>query len=272
MTAERFQDGTGSDRAETEIRILLTGARSAFIGPNVIEERYRTAVTTIFVGLEADVLLRCTDAFGARERKSAILAIPPDTACEIEAVGQVAILFTDALRDDCSEIDLGGDEQRIAQLRRDLSEDPMDAGPEVFLHKVFTSAEVTSRQLTRQDMVRVVSEIGRHPEAFPTVDRAAQIAGLSPARFQHVFSETIGVPFRRYRQWRRMGQIVRALANGDSLTEAAYAAGFSNSAHLSAAFKEMFGVRPSVLLGRQVKYCLSEAEFDHGSSTRIADK
>jgi AraC-like DNA-binding protein len=33
-----------------------------------------------------------------------------------------------------------------------------------------------------------------------------------------------------------------------SLTEAAHAAGFTSSAHFSAAFRDMFGMTPSVLL------------------------
>jgi AraC-like DNA-binding protein len=59
---------------------------------------------------------------------------------------------------------------------------------------------------------------------------------------------------------------MRALADGDSLTEAAYTAGFSNSAHLSTAFKAMFWLRPSTLLANQVEYFLTDAEF--GSRAR----
>ena len=262
MEKTRPQDRLGSQRAELPIRIYLTGARSAFIGPNLIQDRYRTAVTTIIVGLAADVALRSVESVGVRETVASFLVIPPDTLCEIEAKGAIAVLFTDALRDDCSRIDLSRVGRRIAPLRASLVDGSLEASPEDFLESIFTSVGVVPRPVSRPDMARVVSEIGRHPEAFPTVEHAAEIAELSPMRFQHVFTETMGVPFRRYRQWRRMGQVIRALANGENLTQAAYAAGFSNSAHLSTAFKDMFGLRPSELLGIHVDYRLSEAEFD----------
>lgn len=45
-----------------------------------------------------------------------------------------------------------------------------------------------------------------------------------------------------------MGAAVRACGEGASLTEAAHAAGFANSAHFSSAFRDMFGMMPSDLL------------------------
>jgi len=44
-----------------------------------------------------------------------------------------------------------------------------------------------------------------------------------------------------------MGAAVHALVAGVSLTAAALDAGFSSSAHFSAAFREMFGLAPSRL-------------------------
>ncbi|MFN0301661.1 MAG: helix-turn-helix domain-containing protein [Burkholderiales bacterium] len=74
------------------------------------------------------------------------------------------------------------------------------------------------------------------------------MAGLSSSRFQHVFRDAVGVPFRRYRLWRRMAFVARALGRKTSLTEAAHQAGFSSSAHLSSSFRAMFGSSPSSLL------------------------
>ena len=55
-----------------------------------------------------------------------------------------------------------------------------------------------------------------------------------------------------------MGAVIRSLALGKNLTDAAYSSGFSSSAHLSTAFKEMFGLPPSVLIASDVTYYLSE--------------
>jgi AraC-like DNA-binding protein len=72
-------------------------------------------------------------------------------------------------------------------------------------------------------------------------------AGLSTSRFLHLFKEVTGVPLRRYRIWNRIGAAARAVARGESLTDAAHGAGFSSSAHFSSAFRDMFGMMPSEL-------------------------
>jgi AraC-like DNA-binding protein len=89
--------------------------------------------------------------------------------------------------------------------------------------------------------------LGEAPAEPHQLTSMARYVHLSPSRFLHLFKETTGVPFRRYRVWTRMGAAVRALAAGVSLTEAALDAGFSSSAHFSAAFREMFGLAPSRL-------------------------
>ena len=57
------------------------------------------------------------------------------------------------------------------------------------------------------------------------------------------------MPLRRYKLWIAMGVAMRAIVPGESLTNAALDAGFSSSAHFSAAFREMFGMEPSRLSG-----------------------
>lgn len=90
--------------------------------------------------------------------------------------------------------------------------------------------------------------IDRRPRDFPSLERAADVAGLSPARFRHAVREVTGTSFRRYRLWQRMEAVARALAAGNDLTAAALDAGFSSSAHPSASFRSMFGIRSSDLI------------------------
>jgi AraC-like DNA-binding protein len=58
--------------------------------------------------------------------------------------------------------------------------------------------------------------------------------------------------------WRRMALVMRALAEGSDLTAAALACGFASSAHLSAAFKQMFGLSPREVLALRVAIDTSE--------------
>jgi len=56
-----------------------------------------------------------------------------------------------------------------------------------------------------------------------------------------------------------MGATIRELAEGATLTQSAYAAGFSSSAHLSSAFRDMFGLSASEWLATDPVFYLDPA-------------
>ena len=72
---------------------------------------------------------------------------------------------------------------------------------------------------------------------------------LSTSRVRHLFVAETGTTLRRYRRWIRLEAALRVLVGRESLTTAAHAAGFADSAHLSRAFREMFGLTPSGVTG-----------------------
>lgn len=75
-----------------------------------------------------------------------------------------------------------------------------------------------------------------------TMADIAQAVHLSPERFRHLFLKETGIRFRPYVLWLRIEVALAAYAAGKSLTEAAHAGGFADSAHLSRTFRRMFGV------------------------------
>ena len=87
----------------------------------------------------------------------------------------------------------------------------------------------------------------RLTEDAPTVEALAEEVFLSPSRLMHLFSDQVGIPIRRYVLWRRIMIAVQGMAKGQSMTEAAFESGFSDSAHLSRTFRDMFGISPSEL-------------------------
>ncbi|QDO85030.1 helix-turn-helix transcriptional regulator [Shewanella psychropiezotolerans] len=79
----------------------------------------------------------------------------------------------------------------------------------------------------------------------PSNWRAAQVAeqlALSESRFLHLFREEMAIAWRPYLLWRRMFCAINALKQGSNATQAAYLAGFADSAHLSRTFKNNFGM------------------------------
>lgn len=79
----------------------------------------------------------------------------------------------------------------------------------------------------------------------PASWKAAEVADslhLSEGRFLHLFSEQMGIAWRPFLLWHRMTCAINALSKGNTVTEAAHQAGFSDSAHLSRTFRNLFGM------------------------------
>lgn len=120
----------------------------------------------------------------------------------------------------------------------------------------------------------LLTSLGRHPEeaappspavraaleyldtavaGTPTLTAAARHAHVSPSRLTHTFTRQVGIPFRRYVLWLRLGRAAEHVQAGGTLTGAAAAAGFSDSAHLTRVFRANFGLPPSAVLTRAVR-------------------
>jgi AraC-like DNA-binding protein len=82
---------------------------------------------------------------------------------------------------------------------------------------------------------------------------------ISEDRLIRLFKENLGIPLRRYLLWVRVLRATKLLKDGINLTEAAHSAGFSDSAHFTRTFKEMFGFVPSLFFGHlksvEVRFC-----------------
>jgi AraC-like DNA-binding protein len=94
---------------------------------------------------------------------------------------------------------------------------------------------------------RVIDHAAANPEL--SLDAAAAGAGvfLSPDRLRHLFVEQTGLAFKTYMLWQRLMRALQVYAEGQTLTEAAHAAGFSDSAHFSRVFRRFFGLPATTL-------------------------
>jgi AraC-like DNA-binding protein len=80
-----------------------------------------------------------------------------------------------------------------------------------------------------------------------SLEGLARAVGLSPSRLMHVFTSSVGIPLRPYLGWLRVQRAAIDIVSGNSLTDAAIAAGFSDAAHMSRTFRRMLGIPPSLL-------------------------
>jgi AraC family transcriptional regulator len=81
-----------------------------------------------------------------------------------------------------------------------------------------------------------------------SLDKAAEMAFLSPTRFAHLFKDQVGLPFSRYMLWRKLTRAMVAISSEETIAAAAHAADFADAAHLTRTFYQMVGMAPSVLM------------------------
>ncbi|MGH7109609.1 MAG: bifunctional DNA-binding transcriptional regulator/O6-methylguanine-DNA methyltransferase Ada [Stellaceae bacterium] len=84
----------------------------------------------------------------------------------------------------------------------------------------------------------------RDSETVPSLDRLAAAAGLSRYHFHRVFKQITGTTPRDYARAQRIGRFGEALAAGESVAAAVYAAGFGSSSRAYEAAPSALGMTP----------------------------
>lgn len=223
--------------------LAFSDTRAAYCGPGFALEPHQCAVATLVIALDEpfEYALPYDCASTARYRTSWVALIPANQKHHVVTHGEMLFIYLDALSSDVEVLGSGCLEQRRATALAHLGEGS-------HIDAVYDALGLFAPSQMRPDMKKAIACLNARPQDFSSVDELAAIAQLSPSRFQHVFKTLVGMPFRRYRKWRRMALAMREVANRQSLTRAAHCAGFSSSSHFSTAFKAMFGLCPSALL------------------------
>ncbi|HEX2204554.1 MAG TPA: AraC family transcriptional regulator [Longimicrobium sp.] len=233
---------------------FLTLGRTRFVVPP--HEHHALQVT---IGLDGPIGLRVPDAEWQVFPGG---MVAPDVPHELNGMGTLlAIIFVDpethegrwlrrAVRAPVGEIPAPRLEAVLPDLRA-VCEEPVDA-PEAarLIHAVVRGlcAGPPPQQALDPRIVRALEVIRRMDTARISLDEVAKAVYLSPSRLQHLFSEQVGLPFRRYVLWRRLTRAMLAVGRGSTLSAAAHASGFADSAHLTRTCYQMLGQPPSALL------------------------
>jgi AraC-like DNA-binding protein len=245
--------------ADGTAKLMGWGARVLYLGPAFALSPHRNATGVLAVALDRSIEVSddpaCEDA---SYRSARSVLIMPNSLHHLRIDGgRMAFLYVDPFGQD-----LDGLRARMRDVGTRAAFDLIDEKDVIDALNAIVErhlpAEDASRTLNallgfglsgRPDsrIVEATRRIRDAPDQPHQLSELADRAGLSPSRFQHLFKAETGVPLRRYRIWSRMGAASRAIAAGCSLTDAAHGAGFSSSAHFSAAFRDMFGMMPSEL-------------------------
>ena len=92
----------------------------------------------------------------------------------------------------------------------------------------------------------VLAALAESPGGSGAIGRAAMTARVSVSCLRALAAEALAAPLAQWRQWRMLWKAASAIAAGQSLSEAAAAAGFSDQAHLSRTMARFFGITPGV--------------------------
>ena len=96
-------------------------------------------------------------------------------------------------------------------------------------------------------LIRALEYIQANVRNPLSLGQVASAVALSESHFRHLFVAETGSSFRAYLLWLRINLAIDAAMAGASWTDAAHAAGFADSAHLTRTHKRMFGIEPTAV-------------------------
>ncbi|MFC2176442.1 helix-turn-helix domain-containing protein [Bacteroidota bacterium] len=94
---------------------------------------------------------------------------------------------------------------------------------------------------------RIMAFIEANIDSEITTQSLMDVAHLSESRLLHLFKKHVGLPIRNYLLWYRLQVALKHVISGQSLTTAAYEAGFSDQAHMTRTCVKMLGIPPSTI-------------------------
>lgn len=100
-------------------------------------------------------------------------------------------------------------------------------------------------------VLRVLKRLWRGEGLREGTGDTAERVGLSASRLSHLVKDSTGSTLGQLQRGYRFWHAARALLDVDTFTEASHAADFSDSAHLSRAFRRAYGLPPSEILLKQ---------------------
>lgn len=262
--ARRAETRRAETRPDTSDGLLpiwhLDAGRALFVGPLGHNAPHAHSVPVYLAGVYAPFRLRIAGRAWTHTRTA---VIPAGVSYEFDVAGQpLAVLYLEpheagagalaplvlGAREEAGAL-LGGDGELT--LIRELYEAREGAlWANAALDSLLAFSKPRARRALDPRIARAVTALAADIEKTEQVADAARAAGLSPSRFQHLFADEVGVPYRRFRIWQRLRRAIGEIAAGSRFTDAAHQAGFFDQAHFARAFRQTFGAPASPSLSK----------------------
>ena len=245
--------------------LYLWNLRTLYIGESQQAEDLTQGAGSLVFGIEGDVQISKTKSDCRISARS--ILIPPGASFSLESFSRnIAVFYLDPVGEDFEMFKLlmqeekSGvylnsryEEEQLATLNKVHNELLEESAAYELLGRVFF--ELPEREQINHkvdDRIRAVIQIIKdeltvnHPN-----QELAERVGLTEVQLSRLFKATTGVPIRRYRLWHRLFVTAIRMAEGQTLTDAALEAGFSDSSHFNHVFRSMLGLKPSDVLNRK---------------------
>ncbi|MGZ4815499.1 MAG: bifunctional DNA-binding transcriptional regulator/O6-methylguanine-DNA methyltransferase Ada [Terriglobales bacterium] len=125
--------------------------------------------------------------------------------------------------------------------------------------------ELNGQRELPQVITRVCRFIDEIIEEGPTLDRLAEVAGVSPFHLQRSFKGALGISPRQYAELKRFLRFKSRLQKGDDVTTAMYEAGFNSPSRLYERSTSVLGMTPSAYRsgapGQKIRYTLADSSL-----------
>jgi len=125
--------------------------------------------------------------------------------------------------------------------------------------------ELNGERELPQVITRVCRFIDEIIEEGPTLDRLAEVAGVSPFHLQRSFKGALGISPRQYAELKRFLRFKTRLQKGDDVTTAMYEAGFNSPSRLYERSTSALGMTPSAYRagapGQKIRYTLADSSL-----------
>lgn len=131
---------------------------------------------------------------------------------------------------------------KLAELAGTVLDGPGDAADEL-------RARLAAAAPPSPRVAYVVRAIYADPMRRMPQDELAQRLGMERTRALRLFRAATGQGFREFKRWSAMQYAAQQMKQGALVRTAAMDAGFADTAHLSRAFRETFGLTPSAAIG-----------------------
>ena len=235
--------------------LYLWDSKAMYIGPSFDTGVHSHNAHQVIVALDGKTKVEIDNYWS----EDSIFVIKPNTKHRIHFLGHVALLLIDSeiskLED--SFIPNGLKLESLANLKSCYSqpvssEDALqlflDIIQEVGLSNITISKSIDER------IVKCLKFINLNLKEELSMETVCKFNGISESSFSHLFSKEVGLPFRRYVLWKRLKESISLyLKDNRTLTEVSQEMGFSDQAHYTKSFKDVFGVKPTFIFRSSLK-------------------